>query len=226
MNLITASHIQSSYGKKHVLTDVNIEIGQGSCVGIIGANGCGKSTLLAILAGIRTPAGGSIFYCGQEVAGRAAWKRYRRAIGYVPQRSILMPELTVWDNLLLWYVDRKQLRQELETGFLGELGLGEMCRLKVRQLSGGMEKRLSIGAALANRPGVLILDEPSAALDMPGKRDVRMYLEKFRQWGGTVIFTTHDESELELCSRLYVLAGGACMEADPKGKGAVLWKTI
>ncbi|MBD5461138.1 MAG: ABC transporter ATP-binding protein [Lachnospiraceae bacterium] len=226
MNLIAASHIQSSYGKKHVLSDVNIEIGQGSCVGIIGANGCGKSTLLAILAGIRTPAGGSIFYCGQEVTGRAAWKRYRRAIGYVPQRSILMPELTVWDNLLLWYVDRKLLRQELETGFLGELGLGEMCRMKVGQLSGGMEKRLSIGAALANRPGVLILDEPSAALDMPGKRDVRMYLEKFRQWGGTVIFTTHDESELELCSKLYVLAGGTCREADPEGKGAMLWKTI
>ena len=55
---------------------------------------------------------------------------------------------------------------------------------------------------------------------------VRMYLEKFRQWGGTVIFTTHDESELELCSKLYVLAGGTCREADPEGKGAMLWKTI
>lgn len=225
MNLITASHIQSAYGKKHVLTDVNVEIGQGSCVGIIGANGCGKSTLLAILAGMRTPAGGSIFYCGREVSGKADRKNYRRVVGYVPQSSILIPELTVWDNLLLWYVDKKRLRQELETGFLGELGLGEMCKMKVRQLSGGMEKRLSIGAALAGRPGTLILDEPSAALDMPGKRDVRMYLEKFRQQGGTVIFTTHEESELELCDRLYVLAGGECREADPQGKGVMLWKT-
>lgn len=220
--LIKISHIQSAYGRKQVLADVCAEIEQGTCVGIIGANGCGKTTLLTILAGVRKPSAGTIFYREQEVNGKRGCQAYRRAVGYVPQESILIPELTVWDNLLLWYIDKNRLLYELEEGFLQELGLKEMCRMKVNQLSGGMKKRVSIGAALAQRPEVLILDEPGAALDLPGKNEVRTYLEKYKKQGGTIILATHDEAELELCDKLYVLSKGKCKEIDISLRGETL----
>lgn len=214
MEFIVAQNIQSSYGKHKVLRNVNFTVSRGDCVAILGANGCGKTTLLSILAGLREPKGGKLFLEGKEVDTKAKKDAYRCRIGYVPQESILIPELTVWDNLLLWYVDEQSLRKELEGGFLHELGLESMLSKRVSTLSGGMHKRVSIGVALASYPEVLILDEPSAALDLPGKREMQAYLGKYKALGGTIILTTHDELELHLCNRIFFLKDGECLEVQ------------
>lgn len=223
MERLQAVNIASSYGKKKVLCGVNISAGAGQCVGIVGINGCGKSTLLNILAGLRKADGGDIYFDGKCAHGRQLFISYA---GYVPQESNLIPELSVMDNLRLWYQDADALRQSLEQGFLRALGVEQMCRLKAGKLSGGMKKRVSIGCALAGNPPVLILDEPDAALDLPGKAEIRQYLGMYKQMGGTILLATHDEIDLELCDRVFALNKGVSKEIDRTLRGEALLKQI
>lgn len=223
MERLQAVNIASSYGRKKVLCGVNITAGAGQCVGIVGTNGCGKSTLLNILAGLRKADGGDIYFDGNPAQGRQFFIRY---VGYVPQESNLIPELSVMDNLRLWYQDAEMLRQSLAQGFLQALGVGQMCRLKAGKLSGGMRKRVSIGCALAGNPPVLILDEPDAALDLPGKADIRKYLCMYKQMGGTILLATHDEIDLDLCDRVFALNSGASKEIDRTLRGEALLNEI
>lgn len=223
MERLKAVNITSSYGRKKVLCGVEITADAGQCVGIVGTNGCGKSTLLNILSGLRKPDGGEIYFDGNRAQGRQLFIRYA---GYVPQESNLIPELSVMDNLRLWYQDAGMLRQSLEQGFLRALGVDGMCRMKAGKLSGGMKKRVSIGCALAGNPPVLVLDEPDAALDLPGKADIRNYLGMYKQAGGTVLLATHDEIDLELCDRVYALSGGVSKEIDRTLRGEALLNQI
>lgn len=218
MERIRTVGIASAYGRKRVLSSVDIAAGAGECVGIVGKNGCGKSTLLNILTGLRKADGGEVYFDGKR-ASRALFIQYT---GYVPQENNLLPELSVMDNLRLWYRDKALLEWELGQGFLKELGIDGMCRMKAGKLSGGMKKRVSIGCALAGNPPILILDEPDAALDLVGKADIRRYLALYRQQGGTVIMATHDEGSLYLCDRVFALTEGTAREVDRTLRGEQL----
>lgn len=223
MERLQAVKIKGSYGKKKVLCGVDISAEAGQCVGIVGTNGCGKSTLLNILAGMRKADSGDIYFDGTVVRNQQDFIRF---VGYVPQENHLIPELRVLDNLRLWYRDANALRQSLEQGFLKALGVDEMCQIKAGKLSGGMKKRVSIGCALAGNPPILILDEPDAALDLPGKADIRRYLALYRQMGGTILLATHDEPDLDLCDRVYALSGGVSREISKTLRGEALLKQI
>lgn len=218
MECIVAKNIVSSYGKKQVLKGVDISAKAGQCVGIVGENGCGKSTLFNILAGLRKADSGEIFLDGG--------KSPAACVGYVPQEGSLMDELSVLDNLSLWFKDKAELKFALEQGFLKELGVDKMCRMRVEKLSGGMKKRVSIGCALAGKPSILILDEPGAALDLMGKADIRGYLAKYKERGGTILIATHEESDLELCDKVYALHGGRSREIDRALRGEALIQKI
>lgn len=226
MERLLAVNIVCSYGRKKVLSGVNIAAGAGQCVGIVGTNGCGKSTLLNILAGLRRPDGGEVYFDGRRAEGRQGRQLFMQYVGYVPQESNLIPELSVMDNLRLWYRDADSLQKELRQGFLHELGVDEMCRMKAGKLSGGMKKRVSIGCALAGNPPVLMLDEPDAALDLPGKADIRRYLTVYKELGGTILLATHDEIDLDLCDRIFVLNRGMSREADRALRGELLIKQM
>ncbi len=215
--MLSIENISFSYHKKNILRSVSLEIHPGDCIGIIGANGCGKSTLLSLAAGVRTPQGGRILFDNHPLA--AAVKR-SGMIGYVPQDNPLIPDLTVKDNLMLWYHGNgRQFQNELSEGFLKLLGIPGMLHTPAAKLSGGMKKRVSIGMALQNHPRLLILDEPSAALDLVCKADIRSYLSIYLKNGGTVLITTHEETELVLCSRLYLLRDGQLHQTDPSIRG-------
>ena len=222
MDRICASDIESAYGRKRVLRQVTVTASAGQCVGIVGANGCGKSTLLGILAGMRRPSGGTVFFDGMPARGKQGAAMFRHYTGYVPQEGNLIPELSVMDNLCLWHMDKEKLLWELEQGFLHMLGLKEMCPVKVKKLSGGMKKRVSIGCAMAGNPPILLLDEPSAALDLPGRTEVKKYLEAYKSAGGTILLATHEESELDICEKVYALSGGISREIDRKLRGEAL----
>ncbi len=118
-----------------------------------------------------------------------------------------MEELNAWDNLRMWY-DRETLKRELADGALGLLGIDGFLKTPVRRMSGGMKKRLSIGCAVVSHPGILVLDEPSAALDPVCKENIRSYLEVYRKEGGIVLMATHDAQDLELCNMCYILKDG------------------
>lgn len=197
--------ISKCYRKKQVLRNVTFQAGNGCCIGILGGNGAGKSTLLSILAGIQKPDSGTFLYNGSDMLGDHAFRS--SVVGYVPQGTPLIPELTAKDNLLLWY-DRRVMQKELDNGLLKLLGIGEFLNVPVRKMSGGMKKRLSVGCAVAGRPPVLLLDEPTAALDLVCKRDIIAYLETYKKAGGIIIMTTHDVSELSVCDACYIMKDG------------------
>lgn len=226
MERIIASGIVSSYGKKNVLNGVDISAQIGQCVGIVGANGCGKSTLFNILSGLRRADKGDIFFDGQKADKRNAKKLFTSYTGYVPQENNLIPELTVKDNLIIWYKNKDYLEHELKNGFLQVFGIENMYHMKAGTLSGGMKKRVSIACALAGNPPILILDEPDAALDLPGKDDIRNYLVMYKQMGGTLLLATHEESDLSICDRIYILCNGKSKEIDKSIRGKALIQKI
>lgn len=197
--------IRKSYSKKMVLEDISFSVERGSCVGILGSNGSGKSTLLSILAGVRRADGGSFFYHGTDLLRSPG--QIPKVLGYVPQGDPLMEELNAWDNLRLWH-DRKTLQRELADGTLRMLGIDNFLKTPVHRMSGGMKKRLSIGCAVASHPKILVLDEPSAALDLVCKESIYRYLEAYKASGGMVLLTTHDVQDLELCNACYILKNG------------------
>ena len=220
MKMIEIENLTSAYGRKKVLQGVTFSAERGECIGIVGPNGCGKSTLLSAMAGVLRPLSGTIRYYGKDALQNRVV--FQKMTGYVPQENPLMPELSVYDNLRLWYPDKAELEKELEEGFLQILGIPEFVGKNVSKLSGGMKKRVSIGIALSGMPPVLILDEPSAALDLVCKEDIKRYLQIYLERKGTVVITTHEESELSLCSSLYVMKDGKLVQVDKSLRGSAL----
>lgn len=202
---IRIEHLSKSFGKKQVLRDISFSAAGGKCIGILGANGCGKSTLLSLLAGVQRADGGAFYF--ERCNLFRDEKRRQHLIGYVPQGTPLVEELNGWDNLLLWY-DRETLKRELDSGVLKVLGVDSFLKTTVSKMSGGMKKRLSIGCAMAQKPPVLLLDEPTAALDLNGKKDILQYLSQYKKSGGLLIMTSHDPIELEMCDECYMMRDG------------------
>ena len=197
--------IRKRYGSKSVLRGVSFAAERGEAIGIVGANGSGKSTLLRVLAGVLKPEAGEFLWEGGDLLrSRAA---LARTVAYVPQGTPLIEELSALDNLRLWYA-ADALRASLDGGMLRELGIPEFLKVPASRLSGGMRKRLSIGCAIARDPQILLLDEPTAALDLAARERLLDYFGGFRARGGLILLATHDLRELETCSRCFMLRGG------------------
>lgn len=202
--------LKKSYSQP-VLTGVHLSVQNGEFIGILGENGCGKSTLLEILAGALTPDSGQVLIDGESLFLEKGL--FAKKVGYVPQNNPLIEELTVLDNLSLWYADKtRNLQQDLKAGPPAALGLGSILNKKAGALSGGMKKRLSIACALAGHCALLLLDEPSAALDIVCKQELYSYYKEYQKLGGSIIMTSHEQAEFHLCSRLFVMKQGKLHE--------------
>jgi ABC-2 type transport system ATP-binding protein len=198
-------NIEKRFHEKSVLRGISFGAPSGKMIGIAGYNGCGKSTLLEILAGILKPDNGEMRMDGVDLLKNR--KLRQKIIGYVPQGTPLYEELTAMDNLLMWY-SRSEIRESLDQGILGLLGIQDFLHTEVRHMSGGMKKRLSIGCAMTDMPRILLLDEPTAALDLLCRKQILAFLQLFCSRGGSVILVTHELSELRTCDMVYVLANG------------------
>ena len=211
--MIQVSNIIKNYKSKTVLNGVSFSASKGECIGIVGANGCGKSTLLAIMAGALKADSGTIHFNEKEAVNNP--KIFSEYVAYVPQENPILEELTVQDNLKLWYTySGKNLKEDLTDGLPALMELEPVLKVTAGKLSGGMKKRLSIACALCNKQPVLIMDEPSAALDLVCKADIYKYMNYYMKEGGTILITTHDETELAMCSRLLVIKGGGLKEVS------------
>jgi ABC-2 type transport system ATP-binding protein len=203
--MIEVSHIQKKYGKKQILTDISFTAAPGECIALVGRNGCGKSTLLKILAGVMDPDGGEIVYYGKNtIRGR------REFCGYLPQENPLMEELSVRDNLRLW---EGKHRTAMET-VIAQFGLSDILKQKVKTLSGGMKRRLSIACALMKMPAVMIMDEPTTALDLYYKESIQVWMQQYLKGNGIVVMTTHDEGEIAQSDRCLLMKDGVLSEVD------------
>ncbi len=207
-------NIRRKYGKKTVLKGVSFSAAKGMCIGILGVNGSGKSTLLNILAGIQKCDEGDFSNEGTSLI--KSQKNRSRIVGYVPQSTPLLEELSAKDNLRLWY-NADDMEKSLTDGVLAMLGVKDFLDVPVRKMSGGMKKRLAIGCAVAHNPEILLLDEPSAALDLVCKERISNYLIDFKAQGGIVILATHDIQELPLCDKLFILKDGVLEDYEYDG---------
>ena len=202
---LQVENIVKHYGRKPVLNGTGFAASAGDCVGILGTNGTGKSTLLRIIAGVLKANAGRCLWRGEDLLKNASLRS--QTVAYVPQGTPLVEELSALDNPRLWY-EPKALERSLEEGVLRQLGVNEFLTTGASRLSGGMRKRLSIGCAIAKSPDVLLLDEPTAALDLVCKERILDYFESFRKAGGLLVMVTHDQWELGMCSSHYLLSGG------------------
>ncbi len=203
--MIEIKNIKKKYKRHHVLNGVNFTVEPGEIVGILGENGSGKSTLLTTLAGLQKPDSGFFNIDGKDLLKNTRLRN--DLVSYVPQETPLITELTAWDNLRMWYPADK-LKKELEGGFLAMLGIDQFIKVPVNQMSGGMKKRLTIGCAINSNPKLLLLDEPTAALDLVCKERIYTYFEQFKRQGGSLIIATHEVQEIELCDKCFILKQG------------------
>ena len=190
------------------LDNVSFDIQQGEFFGLLGPNGAGKTTLISILAGLSRATGGAVTVHGSDVV--TDYANARRTLGVVPQELVFDPFFTV----------REALR--IQSGYFGiknndgwidellvSLGLADKANANMRQLSGGMKRRVLVAQALVHKPKVIVLDEPTAGVDVELRQTLWQFIAKLNKQGSTVLLTTHYLEEAEaLCSRIAMLKQG------------------
>lgn len=204
--MLEVDGIHKSYFGHQVLSPVSFCLPAGCCLGVTGENGSGKSTLLRLLAQIERPDGGDIRCDGVSVLGNRVFLRQK--LGYVPQHIELMEELTVYSQLKLWQ-SACDLSGPLPGDVLELLDVEPMLKSRIRTLSGGMKRRVSIAAALLSHPEILIMDEATAGLDQEYCSRLLAWLEDYLKKNGRVIWCSHHPQELErLCGACLRISGG------------------
>lgn len=193
-NIVEIKHLTKNFIDKEktvkALDDINLEIGEGSFVSIIGGSGCGKSTMLRIIGGLETEYEGEVFVDGERVTAPSRDK------GFIFQDHRLLPWLTVKENIRFSLPDSQKKNDELIKEYLSLVGLSDFENAYPKQLSGGMAQRVAIARALANKPKILLLDEPFGALDAITKVNLQEELLKiWKKENITMIIVTHDIDE-------------------------------
>lgn len=201
---------------KEALKGVDLTIPRGSIFGLLGPNGAGKSTMINILAGLVNKTSGTAEICGFDI--ESATRQARASIGIVPQEITMDVFFTPYQALEIqagyYGVPRSERRSE---EILEALGLSDKRDAYVRQLSGGMKRRLLIAKALVHNPPVLILDEPTAGVDIELRRQLWVYVEELHKRGTTVILTTHYLEEAEaLCDQIAIIHQGEIVANESK----------
>jgi len=209
--------IHKSYGSVQALRGVSFDVRAGEFFGLLGPNGAGKSTLINIIAGLVRASRGRVAVLGNDVSGE--WRGARAALGVVPQELVYDPFFPVREILRLqagYYGKGREQWPWIEQ-LLSELELADKADSTVRQLSGGMKRRVLIAQALVHKPPVIILDEPTAGVDVELRRTLWRFTRRLHAEGHTVVLTTHYLEEAEqLCERIAILHKGELKELETK----------
>jgi ABC-2 type transport system ATP-binding protein len=195
-------------GSFKALDGVSFDIEDGEFFGLLGPNGAGKTTLISILAGLARASSGSVLVHGNDVHKQYA--QARRQLGVVPQELVFDPFFTVRESLRIQsgYFGVKNNDAWIDE-LLSSLGLADKATSNMRQLSGGMKRRVLVAQALVHRPPVIVLDEPTAGVDVELRQTLWQFIAKLNREGHTVLLTTHYLEEAEaLCSRIAMLKAG------------------
>ncbi len=224
MKILEVQHVVKTYGSHQnqvtALSDVSFAAEQGEFIAIVGTSGSGKSTLLNLLGGLDVPTEGKISIRGHDIGSLTRKEQTifrRRNIGVVFQNYSLMPVLNVYDNVALpvtfdkgSHVDREQIRE-----LLNELGLWEKRKRYPSELSGGQQQRVAIARALANKPALLLADEPTGNLDSKTAVEVIGLLKASSQkYHQTVLMVTHNEALAQTCDRIIRIEDGRLYQRE------------
>jgi iron(III) transport system ATP-binding protein len=214
--VLSVEGLRFAYGARTVLSNIDLTVGPGELVAILGPSGSGKSTLLRLIAGLERPAGGRIAIAGTTVAdARSGLPAERRGLGLVFQEDALFPHLSVLDNVAfgLKGLPRSE-RRARALDALDRLGLADRADDWPHRLSGGEQQRVAVARALAPRPALILMDEPFSRLDPALRRQIREdVVAVLRDTGVGVVLVTHDAEEaMSSADRLVLMADGSVLQ--------------
>lgn len=212
---IKINGIHKSFGGLHALKGIDLTIEQGEFFALLGPNGAGKSTLISILAGLIKADAGNISVMGFDVVNQ--YQQARQLLGVVPQELVFDPFFNVREMLRFQagYFGRGPENDAWVDEVLEGLGLTDKAHTNMRKLSGGMKRRALIAQALAHKPPVIVLDEPTAGVDVELRQMLWEFIKKLNRDGHTIILTTHYLEEAEaLCSRVGMMKQGEIVALD------------
>jgi len=211
---IQVERVSKNYGGMGALDAVSLTIGQGEFFGLLGPNGAGKTTLINILAGLVLASSGSARVLGHDVV--KDYREARRALGVVPQELVFDPFFTVREALEFQsgYFGLRDNRDWIEE-VMHHLDLTERAGTNMRALSGGMKRRVLVAQALVHKPPVIVLDEPTAGVDVELRQALWQFIRRLNRDGHTIVLTTHYLEEAEaLCGRIAMLKQGRVVALD------------
>lgn len=225
--MIEGKNIQKYYGERgsrfQVLKGISLKIDAEDFVVILGASGSGKSTLLNIMSGLERPDGGSVLYDGRDItrfSDRELTQFRKETIGYIFQQYYLLPNMDIEKNVKMGadLAGNKNYKAVIDA-----VGLGEKLHKYPGELSGGEQQRVSVARALAKKPKVLFLDEPTGALDEQTGRQVLDYISRLqKEYGFTIVMVTHNQNIAEMANTVIRMNSGRISEsyANPVKKNA------
>ncbi len=212
---IEASHVVKRYPGVTALDRISLRIEQGEFFGLLGPNGAGKTTLISIMAGLTRASSGRVTVMGHDVARE--YRLARRCLGVVPQELVFDPFFSVRETL------------RIQSGYFGlrhndawideviaNLDLGAKADANMRSLSGGMKRRVLVAQALVHRPPVIVLDEPTAGVDVELRQGLWQFVRRLNKDGHTIVLTTHYLEEAQhMCARIAMLKAGRIVAMEP-----------
>ena len=212
---IVFNKVKKNFGKLEALKGIDLTIEEGEFFALLGPNGAGKSTLINILAGLAKPSSGSIKVMGYDVI--QDYQNARRSLGIVPQELVFDPFFNVREMLRFQagYFGKGRENDDWIDEVIEGLDLQDKANTNMRMLSGGMKRRALIAQALVHKPPVIVLDEPTAGVDVELRKKLWQFIKKLNQKGHTIVLTTHYLEEAEtLCSRVAMMDQGKIVALD------------
>jgi len=211
---VAITQVEKRFGSLRALAGVSLQIGEGEFFGLLGPNGAGKTTLISCLAGLVRPDAGQLTVMGHDVV--SDYREARRRLGVVPQELVFDPFFSVRETLRIQsgYFGIRHNDDWIDE-ILANLDLTAKADTNMRRLSGGMKRRVLVAQALVHKPPVIVLDEPTAGVDVELRQGLWQFIRRLNQDGHTVILTTHYLEEAEaLCARIAMLKAGKVVALD------------
>ena len=220
MSLFSVTGLSKRFGRRQVVSGVNLNVAPGEVVGLLGANGAGKSTTFRMVVGLLKPEAGTITFRDRDITKLPMDARARLGMGYLAQEPTVFAQLSVADNVRI-VIEQHYPKAEHETrlaSLLAELHLTHLAKSLARSLSGGERRRLEITRALVVEPKLLFFDEPFAGVDPRSRSDITGVTAELKRRGVAVLITDHHaEAILGMVDRLYVMDAGTIMaEGTPR----------
>lgn len=214
MSAIDIRHINKSYRSLQALKDISFTIEEGEFFGLLGPNGAGKTTLISIMAGLVKADTGNVTILGHDVVND--YQAARKSLGVVPQELVFDPFFTVRETLRLQsgYFGLKNNDDWIDE-VMSNLDLSDKADVNMRALSGGMKRRVLVAQALVHKPPVIVLDEPTAGVDVELRQTLWQFIGRLNREGHTIVLTTHYLEEAETwCDRIAMLKNGKVVALD------------
>jgi lipopolysaccharide export system ATP-binding protein len=213
---LSATGLEKSFGKAHVIKGLSLACNQGEIIGLLGPNGAGKTTTFYMIVGLIRPDKGKVYLGKEEITGMDLAGRAMRGIGYLPQEPSVFRGLSVEDNISVPLEARRLKRTERSEQLdeiISSFGLGQVRKNKGVSLSGGERRRVEIARAMALKPLYMLLDEPFAGIDPITVKDIQEMIVNLKKLGIGVIITDHNVKEtLKICDRAYIIHQGLVIE--------------